>query len=68
MFSGSSKQVARSEIALAITLSVAAGVFFFAGLDGALQGKITGWIDLVLAPAIFAVAILYARRVLQAIP
>jgi len=68
MFSGSPKKSALGEIIAAISLSVVSGMFFMQGLEGALRGDTASSILLVFSPGFLAIAILYGRRVWQAIP
>jgi hypothetical protein len=68
MFSGSPKNIARGQIILAILLSVVSGMFLLQGLEGAFRGDTASWIQLVLSPALLAIAILHGKRVWQAIP
>jgi hypothetical protein len=68
MFSGSPKNIALGQLVLAIILSVLSGMFFMQGLAGAFRGDTASWIQLVLSPALLAIAILHCRRVWQAIP
>jgi hypothetical protein len=62
------KKLARGQIVLAVILSVLSGMFIIQGLNGAFRGDVYSLIQLVLAPALLAIAILHARRVWQAIP
>ena len=62
------KKIARGQIVLVVILSVLSGVFIIQGLSGAIRGDVYPLIQLILAPALLAIAILHARRVWQAIP
>jgi hypothetical protein len=68
MFYGSPKKSALGQITIAICLSVVSGMFFMQGLEGPLRGDIAAWMQLALAPALLAIAILHGRRVWQAVP
>jgi hypothetical protein len=68
MFAGSPKRVALGQIVLAVILSILSGMFIIQGLGGALQGEISSWMQLVLAPVLLSTAILLARSVWKAIP
>ena len=62
------KKIARGQIVLVVILSVLSGMFIIQGLSGAFRGEVYSLMQLILAPALLAVAILHARRVWQAIP
>jgi hypothetical protein len=67
MFSGSPKNIALGQLIVAILLSVLSGMFFMQGLEGTFRGDTFSWIQLILSPALLAIAILHGRRVWQAI-
>jgi hypothetical protein len=67
MFFGSPKKVALGQIVIAILLSALGGMFLIQGLEGAVRGDAGSWAQLILSPALLAIAILHGRRVWQAI-
>jgi hypothetical protein len=67
MFSGSPKNIALGRLILAILLSVVSGMFIMQGLEGAFRGDTVSWIQLILSPALLAIAILHGRMVWEAI-
>ena len=67
MFSGSPKNIALGRLILTIFLSFLSGMFLMQGLEDAFRGDTVSWIQLILSPALLAIAILHGKLVWQAI-
>jgi len=68
----SPKELARTQtrglLVMTISSSVSSGGILVGGVNGILRGDAFSWLTVILALALFATAILLARKVWQAVP
>jgi hypothetical protein len=68
MSSSSPKAVAKGYLISAVSMSLIAGMFFIQGVENALRGNPSFWIQFIAAPMFLAVALFLCRKVIRAIP